>query len=260
MSFECVIDLLRTAPLVVRVALVALLPTTLTMLGSVPILIKVRFSEGFIDGGMGFAAGVMLVASFTSLLLPAVSIGGVSIAISGFVAGIILIRVLDVLIPHMHLRRGSEGSSKYFRYAKKAWLMALAIILHNIPEGMAVGSSTIYSVTDGLVLATAIALQDIPEGFAAALPILDITKSRAYAFSIGALSGVAEFLAAFIPLLIITFIGTALPLMLAIASGAMVYVVIHEIIPEIYGHEHDEQSTIGFFIGFILMLILDTMF
>jgi len=97
------------------------------------------------------------------------------------------------------------------------------------------------------------------EGFAVAVPILTMTKDKAYSFAIGILSGIAEFLAAFIPLAIVSFISLALPVILALAAGAMIYVVVHEVVPEIYGHGHDEASTIGFFTGFIVMLLLDSL-
>ncbi len=250
-----IIEFLYTVPLMLRVTLIGSIPAIFTIIGSLPVLLNVKFTEKITDAGMGFAAGIMLVASFTSLLLPAINHGNIVIAVTGFIIGIILVKILDVLIPHIHFIRGYHNVG--YSYSRKAWLMALAMIIHNIPEGMAVGASTTYDVTEGLIIAIAIAIQDIPEGFATALPVLNITKSKRQAFIISAISGIAELLAALIPPLIIVFVHVALPLMLAIASGAMIYVVVHEIIPEIYGHEHNEPSTIGFFIGFIVMLLLD---
>lgn len=250
-----IIEFLHTTPLMLRVTLIGSIPAIFTIIGSLPVLLNMRFTEKTTDAGMGFAAGIMLVASFTSLLLPAINYGNIVIAITGFIIGIILIKILDTLIPHIHFIK--EYHNVRYSYSKKAWLMALAMIIHNIPEGMAVGASTTYDVDEGLIIAIAIALQDIPEGLATALPILNITKSKRQAFIIGAISGIAELLAALIPPLIIMIVHVALPLMLAIASGAMIYVVVHEIIPEIYGHEHNEPSTIGFFAGFIIMIILD---
>ncbi len=248
--------MLSTQPLLLRVFLVGMIPAVLTIAGSIPVLLGFKFTEPVIDSGMGFAAGIMLVASFTSLLLPSIEMGGVGVSILGFVLGILLIRLLDSIIPHLHFIKHSSGIGGNALY--KAWLMALAMIIHNIPEGMAVGVSTTYSITDGLTIAFAIGIQDIPEGLAVALPILSITRSRKLSFTIGALSGLVEAVAALIPAILVTYAHIALPLMLALASGSMIYVVVHEIIPEIYGHEHNEPSTLGFFIGFIVMLVLDS--
>ncbi len=250
-------EFLNTQPLLLRVFLIGAIPALLTILGSTPVLLRIRFTEPIIDSGMGFAAGIMLVASFTSLLLPSIELGSISISIIGFVLGVLLIRLLDSIIPHLHFVRRSNNVKANTLY--KAWLMALAMIIHNIPEGMAVGVGATYSVMDGLTIALAIGIQDIPEGLAVALPILSITKSRRISFAIGALSGLAEAFAALIPAVLVAYAHIALPLMLALASGSMVYVVVHEIIPEIYGHERNEPSTIGFFIGFIVMLLLDSL-
>jgi len=252
-----ILDIHMLNPLL-RAFIIGLIPAGLTSLGSLLILLKVNIKEKQMDIGMGFAAGVMLVASFTGLLLPAIEAGGVLIALTGFIIGVFLIKILDKIIPHTHFVKGYEGPSTMRAALKKAWLIALAMIIHNIPEGMAVGAMTILGVTEGLTMAFAIGLQDIPEGLAVALPIFSTTKSKKKAILLGSLSGVIEALTATIPPLIVSLIGFTLPLVLALAAGAMIYVVTHEIIPDIYGHEHDEPSTLGFFIGFLTMLILDT--
>lgn len=139
-----IIEFLHTTPLMLRMTLIGSIPAILTIIGSLPILLNMRFTEKATDAGMGFAAGIMLVASFTSLLLPAINYGNIIIAITGFIIGIILIKILDTLIPHIHFIK--EYHNVRYGYSKKAWLMALAMIIHNIPEGMAVGANTTYDV------------------------------------------------------------------------------------------------------------------
>ncbi len=256
--FDEVIGLLSGMPLVLRALVVGLLPALMTALGTLPVFLGIRLSKRFINSGMGFAAGVMLVASFTSLLMPAVEEGGIVTAISGFIVGVAMIKALDLLIPHEHTPCGSEEdvASTAFR---RAQLMILAMVVHNIPEGMAVGAATVYDVTEGLALATAIGLQDIPEGLAVALPVLAITGRAGFAFIMGTLSGIAEALAAMLPALMVAYARATLPFVLSLASGAMIYVVVHEVIPGIYGYAQDELVTIGFFVGFLAMLILDSL-
>lgn len=249
------LDFLEGSPLVVRAFAIGIIPAVMTALGSIPVLLGARMSERASDAGLGLAAGVMLVASFTSLLLPAVEAGGPLLAVIGFVAGAVLIKVVDSILPHLHFIKGPEGLP---RPLAKGLLIALAMIIHNVPEGMAVGVASSVSVHEGLLLALAIGLQDVPEGLAVALPLSD--KGGLKAFLIGVASGLAEALAAPLPALIIEHIGIALPFLMAFAAGAMVYVVVHEMAPEIYGHEHDEPSTLGFLSGFVVMLLLDTLF
>ena len=253
-----IIKLLMEMPLVLRTLIVGLIPASLTALGTVPILLGIRLGRRSLNAGMGFAAGVMLVASFTSLLIPAIEKGDIGTAILGFVIGVAIIKALDLLIPHEHLLSGSK-EDKTLVSLKKAQLMALAMVIHNIPEGMAVGAATAHSIADGLAIALAIGLQDMPEGLAVAIPILMITGRAGLSFTIGALSGIAEALAALLPALMIAYTHMTLPLVLALASGAMIYVVIHEIVPEIYSHGQDESVTVGFFMGFLVMLALDSL-
>ncbi len=248
------LNFLEESTLLVRVFAIGLIPAAMTAMGSIPILLGASLSEKARDTGMGFAAGVMVVASFTSLLLPAVEMGGPLLSAAGFLVGAGLIKVLDSLLPHMHWVKGFEGSS---RPLERELLIALAMVVHNIPEGMAVGVAATKSSAEGLVLALAIGLQDVPEGLAVALPLV-ASKGKWIAFSIGVASGVAEAISALLPPLVVEHVELALPFMMALAAGAMIYVVIHEVVPEIYGHEHDEPSTAGFFLGFLAMLLLDT--
>ena len=260
---EKLVHYLGSLPLATRILVIASIPAVMTALGTLPVLLGRRVGEKFLDAGLGFSAGVMLVASFTSLLLPAIDSGRLVSVYTGFVAGVLMILLLDKTIPHLHVMKGYEGPRGSGRALKKVVLLVLAIMIHNIPEGMAVGVSTIYSIVDGLVIAIAIGLQDIPEGLAVALPLYMVTRSPGKSIGIGVLSGLTELLAAYIPLGILVVFNasttTLLPFLMSLSAGAMIYVVVHEIIPEIYGHEHDEPSTIGFFIGFLAMLLLDTL-
>ncbi|WFO76378.1 ZIP family metal transporter [Desulfurococcaceae archaeon MEX13E-LK6-19] len=249
---------LSSVSLLARVFVLGLVPFLLTCLGVVPVVFLGRsVEEKWLDLGLGFSAGVMLVASFTSLLLPAVGVAGVWVVVVGFVVGVVVVRLLDVVVPHMHVFKGYEGPRPP-RAVRRAWLLVFAMMIHNIPEGMAVGAAAIYSVHAGLSLAIAIGVQDIPEGLAVAMPLYASTHDKKKSVALGVLSGFLELLAAMIPLLVVTLVNYALPILMSLAAGAMVYVVVHEITPEIYGHSHDDQSTAGFIIGFITTLILET--
>lgn len=254
-AVEGFLDFLEGSPLVVRALVIGLIPAAMTTAGSLPVLFKARMSERSADASMGFAAGVMLVASFTSLLLPAVEVGGPLVAILGFLLGAGFIKAADSLLPHLHWMRGPEGIP---RPLARGLLVALAMVVHNIPEGMALGAASSVSVAEGLLLAVAIGLQDVPEGLAVAFPLAE--RGGLVAFLVGVISGVAEAVSAVVPALIVEHVAVALPLLMALAAGAMVYVVVHEMVPEIYGHEHEEPSTLGFLSGFVTMLLLDTLF
>ncbi len=254
---------LLSLSLELRIFIVGLIPALLTSLGSLPVLLGGRVGERFLDGGLGFSGGVMLVASFTSLLLPAIESSPMIIVLSGFIVGAVVIYALDKGIPHLHIVKGYEGPVDLRKSIHRTLLIALAIIIHNIPEGMSVGVSTIYQLIDGIIVALAIGIQDIPEGLAVSLPIYRATRSYSKSLGIGVLSGFSELAAAYIPLGIIALFPGAidflLPFLMSFSAGAMIYVVVHELVPEIYSHGHDDISTTGFFTGFIIMLILDTL-
>ena len=238
---------------------------TMTTLGSLPV-VAVRAKrrpgddgilEDLIDVGLGFSSGVMIVASFTSLLLPSIEGGGISIALPGFIAGALAVALVNEVIPHEHIFKGFEGWRWARRKIKAAWLVALAIIIHNFPEGYSIGVSSAYNVVDGVRVGLAIGLQDVPEGLAVALPILAITGSRFLAVLVASLSGLSEVVAAMGAALAFTD-SRLLYLGLSSAAGAMVYVVSHEAIPESHRSGSEKKATVGFFLGFIVMLYLDT--
>lgn len=238
---------------------------TMTTLGATPVLfVRAKpksgdngFLEDLIDIGLGFGSGVMIVASFTSLLLPAIKGGGIALTIAGFILGAFIVALINEIIPHEHIFKGFEGWREARRKIKAAWLVALAIIIHNLPEGYSIGISSAYRDIEGIKVGLAISFQDVPEGLAVALPILAITGSRLTALTIGALSGFSEVIAALLAALLFTN-PNALYLGLASAAGAMIYVVSNEAIPESHRSGSEKKATIGFFLGFILMLYLDT--
>lgn len=217
---------------------------------------------------LGFAAGVMVAASVWSLLIPAMEMSGegdgrVLPAVIGFIAGIAFLLALDRLTPHQHpLERSAEGPrSKLSRTAK----LALAVTIHNIPEGMAVGvtlaaaieHNAYISMAGAVALSLGIAIQNFPEGAIVSIPLRAAGNSRRKAFILGILSGVVEPIAAVITILLASIVTPFLPYLLSFAAGAMIYVVIEELIPETQEGHHSNLGTIGFAFGFVLMMILD---
>lgn len=243
--------------IVTRALILGLIPAFLTSLGGLIGLVGVRGSEKHLDVGLGFSAGVMVVASFTSLLLPAIELSSVLLVTMGFLVGVGLVIVLDKSIPHEHLMRGYEGPSFMRNRIKRVWLMVMAVLIHNLPEGLAVGSSSVVSSSAGLAMAVAIGLQDIPEGFVVSFPIALAGKSKKRALGISVMSGLSETLTAVIAALASSESVSLLAFMLSLAGGSMIYVVSHEIIPETHRYGHEWLSTLGFLLGFITMLWLD---
>ena len=221
---------------------------------------------------LGFASGVMIAASIWSLILPSMEMSASTgnsewiPAAVGFVLGILFLLLLDTLIPHLHMGATCpEGLSP-----KKQWqrstMLAVAVTLHNIPEGMAVGVIVASAIADGSTiplsaawaLAIGIAIQNFPEGAILSMPLHSEGVSRKKAFAIGALSGIVEPIASILTILLISFIAPALPYLLAFAAGSMMYVVVEELIPEAQAEPHSNIPTLGFTAGFVLMMILDS--
>lgn len=217
----------------------------------------------------GFAAGVMVAASVWSLIIPAIDMsegmGKLSFvpALVGFLTGIVFLLFMDSMVPHLHVG-SSEPEGKKSSLGRTTMMM-LAVTLHNVPEGAACGAifagviSGDGSVTmaGALTLALGIAIQNFPEGAIISLPLRSEGNSRAKSFSLGALSGIVEPLAAFVTILLAGLVTPILPYMLAFAAGAMIYVVVEELIPEASEGEHSNLGTIAFAIGFALMMVLD---
>lgn len=218
---------------------------------------------------LGFASGVMVAASVWSLLIPAIdasqNMGKFAFfpAAVGFALGIVFLLGMDRLIPHLHLN--AEKPEGMERKWKKTTMLVLAVTLHNIPEGMAVGvvfagmASGESSVTlaGAMALAIGIAIQNFPEGAIISLPLKSEGGSRKKAFFYGVLSGIVEPIGALLTILLAGLIVPFLPYLLSFAAGAMLYVVVEELIPEASEGEHSNVATIGFAFGFLVMMILD---
>lgn len=218
---------------------------------------------------LGFASGVMVAASIWSLLIPAMEMseemGKLAFipAAIGFSFGILFLLGMDKIIPHMHTEHAKpEGIKSSF--AKTTMLM-LAVTLHNIPEGMAVGvvfagmlsKSSSITAAGAFALAIGIAIQNFPEGAIISMPLKSQGISKKKAFLYGALSGIVEPIGAVITILLSSYFIPILPYLLAFAAGAMLYVVVEELIPESAEGEHSNMGTIGFAAGFLIMMILD---
>lgn len=240
--------------------LLSLIPAAMTSLGGLLGMIGKIGKDKYLDAGLGFSAGIMLVASFTSLLIPAIDLGGMRITTLGFLTGILIIVLLDRGLPHEHFIKGQEGSDAILRRLRKIWLVIIAILIHNIPEGMAVGASVVQSMENGLVMSLAIGFQDLPEGFAVVYPLVMINKKLLLPLSVCILSGFSETIMASLTALIASHTVSFLPFTLSLASGAMIYVVSHEILPETHRKGHEWLSSLGFIAGFLVMLWLDFMF
>lgn len=218
---------------------------------------------------LGFASGVMIAASVWSLLIPAIDMAGEQKVIAwipaaaGFVFGILFLLILDTLIPHLHLDKEKPEGVK--ANLKKSTMLVLAVTLHNIPEGMAVGvvfsglltQNTLISLAGAFALSVGIAIQNFPEGAIISMPLRSegLTKKRAFLY--GTASGIVEPVAAVVTILLTGIIYPALPYLLSFAAGAMIYVVVEELIPESQAGEHSNIGTIGVAAGFVLMMVLD---
>ena len=242
----------------------------MTCLGAAAVFFLRKPSTGkFQQIFLGFAAGVMVAASIWSLLIPAIEeaesrgLHGWIPAATGFLLGVLFLLGLDHLIPHLHpFSNDPEGPASS---AKRTTLLVSAVTLHNIPEGMAVGLSLALAVqyndpvmyTSALALALGIGIQNFPEGAAVTLPLVQEGMSRRKAFGIGCLSGIVEPLFGFLTMLIAGLIAPVMPWLLSFAAGAMIYVVVEELIPEAQLNEHSHAGTLGFMAGFLLMMVLD---
>lgn len=263
-SFSSLINWLLTISnhnLILLMFLAGAFLTFMTSLGSLIAIFSKNMPSWGINFSLSFAAGIMLVASFTSLILPSIEISKNFLPTAiGIFLGILLMLFIDKMIPHEHLIKGYEGPSELKNKFKLAWLLTFAMIVHNFPEGLAVGSALAFNLKDGLITAIAIGIQDFPEGTVVSLPLSVLQKSRLNPILIGILSGLAEFVTVIIGVTFLKEFKTLLPYGMSLAGGAMLYVTIKELIPEIYKSEKNELLiTVGFFLGFYIMLYLDSM-
>ena len=229
----------------------------LNMLGACLILIWRRPSERFLNASLGFAAGVMLTASFTSLILPGIQLAGVVPVIIGMVLGVVGIDLSDHLIPHLHPMKGREGLDTTRLQA--VWLFIIAITIHNMPEGLAVGVGFgSGNISNALKLMVAIGLQNIPEGLAVAVSALNAGMgSSFYAGVVSLRAGLVEIPLALIGAWAVQLAQPVLPYAMGFAAGAMLYVISDEIVPETHRSGHERVATLGTLAGAIAMLYLD---
>ena len=218
---------------------------------------------------LGFASGVMMAASIWSLIIPSINMAEQQGKLSwvpatiGFLLGIIFLLMLDNLIPHLHLdSKKPEGIKTKL---KNETMMVLAVTLHNIPEGMTIGvvfagllaQNTTITLMGAFALSIGIAIQNFPEGAIISMPLKNEGVSKAKAFVYGTLSGLVEPIGAIVTILLTSIVTPILPYLLSFAAGAMIYVVVEELIPESQSGEHSNIGTIGAAIGFVIMMILD---
>ena len=253
-----------------NIAIGILIPFIGTTLGSAMVfLMRNKLNSKVQKLLLGFASGVMIAASIWSLITPSIEMAEEQGIVSwipasiGFLLGIIFLLILDSLIPHLHLNSKKPEGIK--AKLKNTTMMVLAVTLHNIPEGMAVGvvfagvlaQNTTITLAGAFALSIGIAIQNFPEGAIISMPLKNEGMSKSKAFLCGTLSGIVEPIGAIITILLTSVVTPVLPYLLSFAAGAMMYVVVEELIPESQSGEHSNIGTIGVAIGFVIMMILD---
>ncbi len=255
----------------VQAVLATLFTWGVTALGAAIVFFFKSVNKKVLDIMMGFAAGVMIAASFWSLLAPAIEMSRELGMVEwgppaiGFMLGGIFLLGIDKLIPHLHVGFKTENAEGVKTSWKRSVLLVLAITLHNIPEGLAIGvafGSVVYglessSLAGAIVLAIGIGLQNFPEGAAVSLPLRREGYSRTKSFLYGQASGIVEPISAFIGAISVVAMRPILPYALAFAAGAMIFVVVEELIPESQLGGNTDLATIGTLAGFTVMMLLD---
>jgi zinc transporter, ZIP family len=256
---------------VIQALFATLFTWAVTALGAAFVFINKNVSRKLMVAMLGFAAGVMIAASFFSLLLPAIDMAEASgvpgwlPAVTGFLFGGFFLWVVDKILPHLHQGLAINQAEGIKTHWQRSILLVLAITLHNIPEGLAVGVAfgavaagvPSANLTGAIALALGIGLQNFPEGMAVSMPLRGEGLSRRKAFMLGQLSGIVEPIAGVIGALVVMSMRPILPYALCFAAGAMIYVVVEELIPESQRGESTDIATIGVMFGFALMTFLD---
>lgn len=258
---------------IVKIIIGLLIPLAGTVLGaSMVFFLKEDMNPKLQKSLLGFAAGVMMAASVWSLLIPSIEMAeqngiiGWLPATVGFLFGIGFLLVLDMIIPHLH--RNSEKPEGKHSGLGKSLMLVFAVTLHNIPEGMTVGvvfaamleGNTFISAAGAFVLAIGIAIQNFPEGAIISTPLIKSGVTKRRAFSYGVISGIVEPIGALLTIFLTSLVTPVLPYILSFAAGAMIYVVIEELIPESQSGDHSNIGTVGAALGFALMMVLDVAF
>jgi ZIP family zinc transporter len=262
---SAVAEFFASLPLVYAGMVASLLAGLAAGVGALPVLLISKASQRLQDVLLGTAAGIMLAAASFSLLIPALDAGaeqfgglmaGGAVAAFGLMLGAGAIWFAHKNLPHEHFFQGQEGVQG--RQVRRIWLFIFAITLHNIPEGLAVGVGFGGgNVANGLALTVGIFLQNLPEGFVVALALLGLNYARLTAVAVALATGAVETVGGFIGAGFVSLSQALLPLGLAGAAGAMLFVISHEIIPETHGNGHQSQATFGLVTGFAIMMVLD---
>lgn len=265
------LEIFQGLPPVLQALVGGLFTWSVTALGAAAIFFFKKFNQKILDAMLGFAAGVMLAASFWSLLAPAIAMskeqGGLFWfpAAFGFFLGALFLRIVDKTLPHLHLGFSLNEAEGIKTSWKRSTLLLLAITIHNIPEGLAIGVAfggaaagfPSATLAGAIALTIGIGLQNFPEGFAVSMPLRRAGMSRLKSFWYGQLSAVVEPAAAFIGAAAVLTAKPLLPYALAFAAGAMIFVVVEEVIPESQHNENTDIATAGTILGFLVMMILD---
>jgi len=257
---------------VIQALLGTLFTWTLTALGAAMVFLFKQINRKVLDVMLGFTGGVMIAASYWSLLAPAIALSEEISnlppwfpAATGFLMGAIFLRVIDRIIPHLHLGMLTSDAEGPKTSWQRSVLLVLAITLHNIPEGLAVGVAfgavavgyPGYSLTAAIALAIGIGIQNFPEGLAVSVPLRREKISRGRCFLLGQASAIVEPVSGVLGALLVVLMRPILPYALAFAAGAMIYVVIEELIPEAHEHNNIDLATMGAMVGFVVMMTLD---
>ncbi len=246
----------------------------LTAFGASLVFLFKNVNRKILDTALGFAAGVMIAASFWSLLEPAIEMSQKMTVPSwippatGFVLGALFLRLIDMVLPHLHFHAPIHGAEGIKTSLRRSTLLVLAVTLHNIPEGLAIGVSfgahgiqpSSVTLLSSMVLAFGIGIQNIPEGFAISMPLRGEGFSRGKSFFYGQLSGLFEPIFAVLGVLLVNIMQNFLPYTLGFAAGAMIFITAEELIPESQRNGNSDLATAGLIIGFTLMMILDVAF
>lgn len=267
--FDTIVGYLESIDPIFAALCATLFTWSVTALGAALVFFFKNTSKVVLDGMLGFTGGVMVAASVWSLLIPAMDMSRgegffkIIPSVVGFMSGALFLYFLDNTLPHFH------SNFKQVEGVKSSWqkttLLILAITLHNIPEGLAVGvlfggvAANIpqASISEAVILAIGIGIQNFPEGFAVSMPLRRMGVSRGKSFFYGQLSALVEPVAGVLGAFSVVFFTPVLPYALAFAAGAMIYVVVEEVIPESQQNKNKDASTLGFLVGFMVMMSLD---